>query len=338
MHSASRHPTRRAVLQLAAGLAAIGISAQCASAAKAQAAYPAKPIKLILPYAAGGGPDVLTRVFAEKMSDVLGQRVIIDNRVGAGGMLAAQIAAQSPPDGYTLLLGSSSHVTQKLLEPKAEFDPIGSFTHITRLSTAATLLVADAEGPFRSAADLEVAARAAPGKFNFGSGGIGSAAHLAGAAFANFTGIDVVHVPYRGSVEIVPAILSKTVEFAFPTASTAVPQVNAGKVRALATTAPRRLPQLPNVPTLRELYGSDDLVLESWSGLWGPANMPASVVAKLNDAALAVARMPDIIATHQKIGSPIETTATPAEFTAFVRSETAKYAKLVAAAKIGTQP
>ena len=171
----------------------------------------------------------------------------------------------------------------------------------------------------------------------FGSGGIGSAAHLAGAAFANFTGIDVVHVPFRGSVEIVPAILSKTVEFAFPTASTAVPQVNAGKVRALATTGPRRLPQLPDVPTLKELYGSDDLVLESWSGLWGPANLPAPIVARLNEAALTVARLPEIIAVYEKIGSPIDTTATPAEFTAFMRSETEKYAKLVAATNIGAQ-
>ncbi|MCW0236005.1 MAG: tripartite tricarboxylate transporter substrate binding protein [Ferrovibrio sp.] len=332
MRPASRQPTRRTFLQLAAGGAAVfapGLS-------RAQS-YPAKPIKLILPYAAGGGPDVLTRVFADKMGEVLGQRVVIDNRVGAGGILAGQIAAQAPPDGYTILLGSSSHVTQKLLEPKAEFDPMTSFTHIMRLSTAPTLLVAEAEGPFRSAADLVAAAKAAPGKFNYGSGGIGSAAHLAGAGFANFTGIDVVHVPFRGSVEIVPAILSKTVEFAFPIASTAVPQVKAGKVRALATTAPRRLPQLPDVPTLKELYGSDDLVLESWSGLWGPANLPPAIVAKLNEAALTVARMPEIIAVHERIGSPIDTTATPAEFTAFMRSETAKYTKLVAAAKIGTQ-
>lgn len=328
-----RGPTRRAVLQsVAAGVATIAAP----TLLRAQS-YPTKPIKLILPYAAGGGPDVLTRVFAEKMGDVLGQRVIVDNRVGAGGILAGQIAAQSPPDGYTILLGSSSHVTQKLLEPKAEFEPMTSFSHITRLSTAATLMVAEANGPFRSAADLVTAAKKAPGKFNYGSGGIGSAAHLAGAGFANFTGIDVVHVPFRGSVEIVPAILSKTVEFAFPIASTAVPQVNAGKVRALATTAPRRLPQLPDVPTLKELYGSDDLVLESWSGLWGPANLPAPIMARLNEAALAVARMPEIIALHEKIGSPIETTATPADFTAFIRSETAKYARLVTAARIGAQ-
>jgi tripartite-type tricarboxylate transporter receptor subunit TctC len=198
-------------------------------------------------------------------------------------------------------------------------------------------MVAEAGGPFRSAADLVAAAKKAPGKYNYGSGGIGSAAHLSGAGFANFTGIDVVHVPFRGSVEIVPAILSKTVEFAFPTASTAIPQVNAGKVRALATTAPKRLPQLPDVPTLKELYNTDDLVLESWSGLWAPAGLPAGIVSKLSEAALTVARMPEIIAVHERIGSPIDTTATPAEFTAFMRSETEKYTKLVSAAKIGAQ-
>lgn len=329
----ARRPTRRAVLQ---SVAAGGALALAPGLLRAQS-YPTKPIKLILPYAAGGGPDVLTRVFADKMSELLGQRVVIDNRVGAGGMLAAQIAAQSPPDGYTIMLGASTHVTQKLLEPKAEFNPLTSFTHITLLGTASTLLVVDAEGPLRSAADLVAAAKKAPGKFNYASGGIGSAAHLAGAAFANFTGIDVVHVPYRGSVEIVPAILSKTVEFAFPTSSTGVPQVMAGKVRALATTAPKRLSQLPDVPTLKELYGSDDLVLESWSGLWGPANMPAPVVARLNEVALAVARMPEIIATYDRIGSPISTSETPAAFTAFIRSETEKYTKLVTSAKIGAQ-
>jgi tripartite-type tricarboxylate transporter receptor subunit TctC len=331
MRPLSRRPTRRTVLQFAAAsaLAMPGL-------ARAQS-YPTKPIKLILPYAAGGGPDVLTRVFADKMGELLGQRVVIDNRVGAGGMLAAQIATQSAPDGYTIMLGASTHVAQKLMEPKAEFDPLTGFTHITLLGTASTMLIVDAEGPFRNVADLVSAAKAAPGKFNYGSGGIGSAAHLAGAGFANFTGIDVVHVPYRGSVEIVPAILSKTVEFAFPTSSTAVPQVNAGKVRALATTAPKRLAQLPEVPTLKELYGSDDVVLESWSGLWGPANMPAPIVARLNEVALAVARMPEVIAAYERIGSPISTSATPAEFTAFVRAETEKYAKLIKAANIGAQ-
>lgn len=323
--------SRRAALQLAAGsLATFAMPALAQS-------YPTKPIKLILPYAAGGGPDVLTRVFADKMGELLGQRVVVDNRVGAGGMLAAQIATQSAPDGYTIMLGASTHVAQKLMEPKAEFDPLTGFTHITLLGTASTMLIVEADGPFRSVADLVSAAKATPGKFNYGSGGIGSAAHLAAAGFANFTGIDVVHVPYRGSVEIVPAILSKTVEFAFPTSSTAVPQVNAGKVRALATTAPKRLPQLPEVPTLKELYGSDDLVLESWSGLWGPANMPAPIVARLNEVALAVARMPEVIAAYDRIGSPISTSATPAEFTAFVRVETEKYAKLIKAANIGAQ-
>jgi tripartite-type tricarboxylate transporter receptor subunit TctC len=326
-------PPRRAVLQ---GVAASAAALLLPRRSPAQA-YPAKPIRLILPYAAGGGPDILTRIFAEKMSERLGQRVVVDNRVGAGGILAGQIAAQAPPDGYTILLGSSSHVTQKLLEPKADFDPMTSFTPITRLNTAPTLMIAETDGPFRSTAEVVMAAKTAPGKYNYGSGGIGSAAHLAGAAFATFTGIDVVHVPFRGSVEIVPAILSKTVEFAFPVASTAVPQVHAGKVRALATTAPKRLAQLPDVPTLKELYRTDDLVLESWSGLWGPANLPAEIVARLNEVALAVARLPEVIAVHEKIGSPIDTTATPAEFAAFMRSETAKYSRLVAAARIGAQ-
>ena len=325
------HASRR---ELLFGAAALPLLAGLPSMALGQAHFPNKPVKLILPYAPGGGPDLLTRAMAERMSEHLGQRVVVDNRVGAGGMLAGQVAANADPDGYTIVLGSSTHITQKLIQPNLQFDPLTSFVHITRLSISPALLVVADASPYRSAKDLVAAAKAQPGKFNYASGGIGSAAHLSGAAFATNTGIDVVHVPYKGSVEIVPSIMSGTTEYGFPIASTAIPQINAGKVRALATTAGKRQPQLPDVPTLKEIFGSDDLVLEAWSGLWAPAKTPAEIVRILHMAASRAAQENDIKALNDRMGAETAVTATPAEFTAFMRSETEKYARIVASAQI----
>ncbi|WP_374631577.1 Bug family tripartite tricarboxylate transporter substrate binding protein [Ferrovibrio sp.] len=316
------------------GAAALPALTGLPSAAKAQAHFPNKPVKLILPYAPGGGPDLLTRAMAERMSEHLGQRVVVDNRVGAGGMLAGQVAANADPDGYTIVLGSSTHITQKLIQPSLQFDPLTSFVHITRLSISPSLLVVAEGSPYRSVKDLVAAAKAQPGKFNYASGGVGSAAHLSGAAFATHTGIDVVHVPYKGSVEIVPSIMSGTTEYGFPIASTAIPQINTGKVRALATTAAKRQEQLPDVPTLKEAFGSEDLVLEAWSGLWAPAKTPAEAVRILYMAASRAAQEAEIVALNSRMGADTAVTASPADFTAFMRSETEKYTRIVASAKI----
>lgn len=296
--------------------------------------FPSKPVTIILPYAPGGGPDLLTRVFADKMSEHLGQRVIVDNRVGAAGMLAAQVAANATPDGYTLLLGASNHITQKLIQPGVKWDPVKDFVHIVRLGGAPTVMLVDAEAPYQTAKELIAAAKAKPGSLNYASGGIGSAAHLTGAAFATVSGIDVVHVPYRGSVEIVPSILSKTTQFGFPVASTALPLVNTGKVRALGVSSPQRLPQLPNVPTLKEILGSEDVVIESWSGLWAPAGTPREAVAKLNAAAQKTAQDKDVLLAFERGGSPMEISKTPEEFSRFVADDMAKQGRIVAAAKI----
>jgi len=296
--------------------------------------FPSKPVTIILPYAPGGGPDLLTRVLAEKMSDHLGQRVIVDNRVGAGGMLAAQVAANAAPDGYTLLLGASTHVTQKLIQPGVKWDPVKDFAHITRMGGGSTVLLVDADAPYKTIQELIAAAKAKPGSLNYSTGGIGSAAHLSGAAFATVAGIDVVHVPYRGSVEIVPSILSKSTEFGFPVASTALPQVAAGKVRALGVSGPQRLPQLPNVPTFKEVLGSDDVVIESWSGLWAPAGTPKEILLKLNQAATKAGADKDVALAFERGGSPLELSASPDDFTRFVAADMAKQARIVAAAKI----
>lgn len=296
--------------------------------------FPTRPVKLIVPYAPGGGPDLLTRGFAESLSLHLGQNVVVENKVGAGGMLAGQVAAASPANGYTLLLGASTHVTQKLIQPSVAFDPLESFDHVIRLGISASLLVVDAKSPYADARALVAAAKAAPGKFNYASGGVGSAAHLAGAAFAVVTGTEIVHVPYRGSVDIVPAIVNGSTHFGFPIASTALPQIEVGQVRALATTSAKRLPLLPNVPTLEEIFASSDLVIESWSGLWVPAKTPTDIIDILHRAATKAAAEPAVIQLFDRVGAPIEATKSPAEFRDFVRSETEKFRKIVAASNI----
>lgn len=299
--------------------------------------YPRQPVRLVLPYAPGGGPDVLIRRLAEKLGPLLGQPVFVENRVGAGGVVAAELVAAARPDGYTLLLGASTHVTQKLISPSVRFDPLTQFVHITRTSISPSVLIVAAASPYRSIRDLVDAARRTPGALNFASGGIGSAAHLAGAAFATAAGIDVAHIPYRGSVEIVPSLLNGDTHFAFPVASTALPFVEQGKARALAVTSGRRMARLPNVPTLKEALGRDELVLDAWSGLWAPAQTPKPVVDRLNAAILKALSDPELRNAYEAAGSPVSTTATPQEFSRFVLAETAKYARLVVSSRISVQ-
>ena len=299
--------------------------------------YPRQPIKLVVPYAAGGGPDVLARRLADKLGPLLGQTVYVDNRVGAGGVIAAETVAAARPDGYTLLLGASTHVTQKLLSPSVRFDPLTQFVHITRIGTSPSVLIVAANSPYRSVRELADAARAAPDKLNYASGGIGSAAHLSGAAFVSAAGVEVAHIPYRGSVDIVPSIMTGDTQFGFPVLSTALPFVEQGKVRALAVTSSRRSARLPDVPTLKEALGRDELVLDAWSGLWAPAATPKPIVDKINAAVLKALADPQLRKAYDDLGAPVNPTATPQEFTQFVLAETAKYARLVARSGISTQ-
>lgn len=299
-----------------------------ASGAALPHTYPDHPIRLVVPYAAGGGPDVQARQLAQVLARHIGQPIVVENKVGAGGILAAEYVMQQPPDGYTLLLGSSTHVTQKLLQPSVRFDP-AKFTHITRLSAAPSVLLVNAASPYLRLGDLVNAARRAPGTLNFASGGIGSAAHLAGAAFSSASGIDTLHVPYRGSVEIVPSLIKGDTQFGFPIASTAMPQIRAGKVRALAVTSVRRNPALPDVPTLNEAMGRTDMALDAWSGIWGPPGMPAAIVSGLNTAITTSLADPNLRQAYARDGVLIHPTASPDEFNAFVREQTTRYRAVI---------
>lgn len=298
--------------------------------------YPARPVRLIVPYAAGGGPDIQARTLGLALARTLGQAVVIENKVGAGGILAAEYVAQQPPDGYTLLMGSSTHVTQKLLQPSVRFDP-AAFTHVIRTGTGYSVLAVSAASPYRSVAELIAAARRAPGTLNYASGGIGSAAHLYGAAFVSSAGIEALHVPYRGSVEITPALMRGDAQFAFPVVSTALPQMRDRKLRALAITATQRDPALPEVPTLNEALRRQDLGLLSWSGVWGPPGMPPAIVARLHAALTAALADPVLREAYARDGSVVAPTDSPAAFGRFIEAETARYREVIARNRITVQ-
>lgn len=326
---------RRAALGMISALAA-GALGLHRPAFGAEGAYPTRPVRLIVPYAAGGGPDIQARTLGLVLGRTLGQAIVIENKVGAGGILAAEYVAQQPPDGYTLLMGSSTHVTQKLLQPSVRFDP-ATFTHVIRTGTGYSVLTVNAASPYRTIADLIAAAKRAPGTLNYASGGIGSAAHLYGAAFVSSAGIDALHVPYRGSVEIAPALMRGDAQFAFPVVSTALPQIRDRKLRALAITATQRDPALPDVPTLNEALHRQDLGLLSWSGVWGPPGMAPAIVAKLHAALTAALADPTLREAYARDGSVVAPTDSPAAFGRFIDAETARYRDVIARNRIVMQ-
>lgn len=327
-------PTRRQFHLHALGAVAALAGAPMPGFAQASD-YPSRPVKIIVPFAAGGGPDVLARKMAVKLAEVLGKGgVVVDNIVGAGGILAGQNVARMAPDGYNILMGASSHITQKAMQPNVKFDPLTDFTLITRTAFAPSILVVAADSPYRTVEDIVAAAKKNPGKLNYASGGVGSAAHLSGAAMVLHAKLDVVHVPYKGSVEIVPSILSGATQFAFPIASTAIPLIQSGKVRALAVTSAQRMTILANVPSLVEVFKTPDLALDSWFGLWAPAGTPSDVVDILFKAVVRAHEDPAVRADVEASGSIVALSRSPQEYRSFVETETLKFEKLVKAAHL----
>lgn len=296
--------------------------------------FPSRPVRVISPYAAGGGPDVQLRQAGPPLGEVLGQSIVIENKVGAAGVLAAQYVAQQPADGYTCLLGSNTHLIQKLLQPGLRFDPIEDFAPISNLTASPTVLVVRADAPWRTAQELIAALKAQPDQSNYGSGGIGTSAHLAGATLASLAGLKVTHIPLKGSVEIAASLIRGDTQYAFPVAGTGIPQVRGGKLRALAVTSRKRLSQLPDVPTLQEVLHNELAVQESWFGLWAPARTPPAVLDTLNAAVRKVAAQPALRASFEAVGNEATASASPQAFADFVRSENRKWAEIIQLAGI----
>ena len=246
-----------------------------------------------------------------------------------GGVLAAQFVATATADGYTLLMGSNTHLIQKSLQPQLRFDPVTDFVGVSNMAASPTVLVVSADAPYKSMDDLVGALRKSAGGMNYGSGGIGTSAHLAGATFLTLNNLSATHVPLKGSVEIAASLLRGDTQFAFPVAGTGVPHVKGGKLRALAVTSRQRLAQLPEVPTLNELMNNELTVQESWFGIWAPAKTPPEAVAALHAASVAALRLPAIRSAFENAGNLAVPSDSPQAFTAFVRSEQRKWAEIV---------
>lgn len=316
----------------------LGTAALCAGlplSALAQG-YPDRSVRLICPYAAGGGPDLLCREMAPLLGEALGQTVYVENKVGAGGVLAAQYVVSQPADGYTLMMGSNAHLIQKLLQPSLKFDALRDFAPVSLVTTSCCVLMVAADSPWQTVDALVQEARRRPGVLNYGSGGIGTPAHLAGATLTSLAGIKAVHVPLKGSVEISLSLMRGDTHFAFPNLTTAQQAMKTGKLRMLAVTSAERLPALPKVPTLVESLRNDKATQAAWSGIWVHADTPPAIVTRLHAATLKAVAQPRMEAFAELNGVQLASSRSPQEFARFVKAENASLAEIIAASDIRT--
>jgi tripartite-type tricarboxylate transporter receptor subunit TctC len=295
--------------------------------------YPRRAIRLIVPFAPGGGNDTVARAIALSASALLGQPVVVDNRAGAGGILGAELAAKSPADGYTLFLGGvGSHAVNPNLHAKLPYDPVKDFAPITLIASAPSVLVVHPSVPARTLAEFTALAKASPGRINYASNGNGSSAQLAAVLYESMAGVQMVHVPYKGLAPALVNLLAGEVQAMFSSVVAIVPNIKAGRLRALAVTGKRRVALLPEVPTLDE-SGVPGYEAGSWYGILAPAGTPPAIVAKLHGAIVDALAQPEV--RERLVGEGAEVIgSTPEGFAAHIAAELARLGKLVRAAGI----
>ncbi|MFV0678952.1 Bug family tripartite tricarboxylate transporter substrate binding protein [Ottowia sp.] len=318
-------PRRRALLATAA-VALVGMNS---GAAWAQG-YPDRPLTLVVPFSAGGTTDILARILGKALEAELGQPVVIDNKAGAGGNIGAQAAARAKADGYTLFMGTvGTHAINESLYKNLPYKPLGDFQPVSLVAMVPNLLVAHPSRPYKTVKELIDYAKANPGKVTFGSSGNGSSIHLSGELFKTMTGVDMLHIPYKGSAPAVADLLAGQIDIMFDNMPSAIQHVKAGKLRPIAVTADKRYPELPDVPTIAEA-GVPGYSAMSWFGLFTNRGLPADVLAKLNAATVKVLSQPEVakqMAAQGAMASP----DTPAEFEAFIKKEADKWRQVVKA-------
>jgi tripartite-type tricarboxylate transporter receptor subunit TctC len=292
--------------------------------------YPARPIRYVVPQAPGGSSDTLARTLVPRLSESLGQQVVVDNRPGATGIVGGEIAARAVADGYTLLQVATSHATNPAMQAKLPYDTLRDFAPVILLSQQPNLWLVHPSLPVKSVKDLVAYVRARPGQINFASSGTGGSQHLAGELLKSMTGIDMVHVPYKGSPPALIDLLAGRVPVMTSTMPPALPHIRTARVRAIAVTSVRRSTALPDVPTVAE-SGVPGYEAIAWQGLVAPAKTPASVIARLNRELARILGESDIRAKLQELG--FETMgSTPEQFAAYIQTEIAKWSKVIKAA------
>jgi tripartite-type tricarboxylate transporter receptor subunit TctC len=323
-------PTRRTVLRSLAGTAAVLALAQPAAAAEDVASYPSRPITIVVGFPPGGPTDIIARVVAGKLSQAWGKPVIVDNKPGAGSNIATEQVVRAAPDGYTLLVETIANATNMSVYKKLNYDTQRDLVPIVQFMAAPSVLVVGPKVAARDLKELLALAKAQPGKLDFASTGVGGSPHLAGEMLKLRAGIDIVHIPYKGAAPALNDLLAGNVAMGFMTSLGLVQHLGAGKLRAIAAASPRRLPELPDVPTMAEA-GLPDFHVLSWNGLAAPAKTPRPIVDKLNAEVNRILALPEVRKQLQSLGSePVG--GTPEEFAKFVNSEIRQWGAAVKAA------
>lgn len=311
-------PNRR---QLLATLAALPF------ASFAQASYPIKPIRLVVPFPPGGATDILSRELARQLSDRLKQQIVVDNRPGAGGSLGSAEVARAAPDGYTIQMATSStHSIGPHLNPKTPFNAQTDFTPIAHVADATNVLVVSPQLPVKNVAELVALARSQPGKLNYGSSGNGTIVHLTGELFKNTTGTYILHIPYRGTALVVPDMISGQIHLMFDSVASALPHIKDGRLKALAVTSRQRSPLLPALPTVAETVPGFES--GTWFGVFGPKGLPPEIATRLNTEINAVLRLPAFQERLRGLGYDAAE-GSPADFARVVARDSDKWARLI---------
>jgi len=319
--------TKRIFIASLAALAALGLPSF------AEEKWPAKPIKYIVPFPPGGTTDILARLIGAKLATALGQPVLVDNKPGAGGNIGSDFVAKSAPDGYTILGGTiSSHAINVSMYKQMPYDPVKDFQAVTLIGTNANVLIVDPKLAAKNVKELIAMAKAKPGSLSFASAGNGTSQHLSGELFKALAGLDMVHIPYKGSAPAISDVMGSQVPMMFDTTVVAAPHIKSGNVRALAVTSAKRVKGMETIPTMAEA-GVPGYELVSWQGVFAPAGTPKDIVKRLQSEIVKILAMPDIRERLDALGvEPVGNT--PEEFSAFQKAEIAKWAKVIKDAHI----
>lgn len=300
-----------------------------ASATAQEARYPTKPIRLVVGYPPGGATDIVARTLAAKLQDLLGQPVVVENKAGASSNIGSALVALSPPDGYTLLLGTIANATAMTAYKAPGYDTLRDFAPISQTISAPSVLAVHPSLPATNLKELIALAKSAPGKYTFASSGNGGSPHLAGELLKQRAGIELTHIPYKGATPAMSDLLGGQVNLSFQTALSAVPHLQGGKLKVIAVAAARRMAQLPGVPTMAEA-GLADFEVSSWNGLMAPAKTPAEVIARLHEATARALAMPEVREKFAAQGAEAAS-STPEEFRAYIRAEIDKWGRVIRA-------
>jgi tripartite-type tricarboxylate transporter receptor subunit TctC len=318
---------RRKFLHLVAAAAALACGG-----ANAADQYPSKPVRIVVSFSAGGPTDTVARVMGARMAELLGQQFLIENKAGAGGNIGADLVAKSPPDGYTLLMATvSTHAINPGLYKKMPYDPVRDFTPIGQVGVTPTLLGVNPAVPATDVKSLIALVKANPGKYTYGSSGLGSILHLCGEQFkASAGGLNIVHVPYRGSAPMMGDLIAGQITMAFDATPTALPQAQSGAIRAIGAGMAERMRVLPNLPTLQE-QGLKGFECYTWNAILAPANTPPPIVAQLNEAMNKALADPVVFARLQEVGIDPTPDSTPERVAEFIKAELTKWTPIIKA-------